>query len=497
MPTVNSESPKRRFFARLVRNWVSLVGAILVVSSWFAFFLLLTLDFFAPNRNPYLGILTYLVAPLFFLVGLILMGIGGLLQRRQNARAVAGAPPTRFSIDVSRPRDRRLLSGFAVAGAVFLLLTSVGSYQTYHVTESVQFCGQACHTPMKPQFVAYQNSPHARVDCTRCHIGPGAKRFVQAKYNGIHQLFATLSDDFKRPIHKTERIQINQQTCEQCHWPKRFIGNLDRTYTHFLADETNTAFSVRLLLKVGGADPTHGPVGGIHWHMNVANKIEYIATDEQRQVIPWVRLTDTNGVATEFRTASFKEDPATHTIRTMDCLDCHNRPAHHFRAPNDAVDLALAAGRIDAAIPLVKSNVVAALTGVYSTEADALQKIASFLSAKYLDQPKAAALIDEVQRLYQANFFPEMKADWRAYPNNLGHKEWPGCFRCHDGLHKTADGKTKIQASDCNSCHVILAQGNGEQLEKLNPKGYSFFHIDAINEDFSCNNCHTGAFPKE
>jgi hypothetical protein len=181
----------------------------------------------------------------------------------------------------------------------------------------------------------------------------------------------------------------------------------------------------------------------------------------------------------------------------MDCLDCHNRPAHHFRAPNDAVDLALAAGRIDPAMPLVKSNVVAALTGVYSTEAEALQKIESVLNAKYPAQPKTAALIDEVRRIYQANFFPEMKADWRAYPNNIGHKEWPGCFRCHDGLHKTADGKTKIHASDCNSCHTILAQGSGEQLEKLNAKGHSFFHIDAINEDFSCNNCHTGAFPKE
>ena len=258
---MNSESPKRRFFARLVRNWVSLIGAILVISSWFAFCLLLTLDFFAPKKNPYLGILTYLVAPLFFLLGLVLMGIGGLLQRRQNARVAAGAPPTRFTIDVSRPRDRRLLLGFAIGGAVFLLLTSVGSYQTYHVTESVQFCGQACHTPMKPQFVAYQNSPHARVECTQCHIGPGARNFVKAKFNGIHQLLATFSDDFKRPIYKTDKIQIDQQTCEQCHWPKRFVGNLDRTYTHFLADETNTAFSVRLLLKVGGADPTHGPVG--------------------------------------------------------------------------------------------------------------------------------------------------------------------------------------------------------------------------------------------
>jgi hypothetical protein len=351
---------------------------------------------------------------------------------------------------------------------------------------------------MKPEFTAYQNSSHARVECTACHVGPGTSAFVKSKINGMHQLLGVITGEYDRPI-KTpiKNLRPAQEICGECHWTEKFIGNLDRTYSHFLADETNSAFAVRLLLKVGGADPTRGPVGGIHWHMNVANKVEYFASDEQRQVIPWVRLTDANGVATEFRTADFKESPAAHMIRTMDCLDCHNRPAHQFRAPNDAVDIAMTAGRIDPAIPLVKSNSVAALTVVYSTEQDALQKIASFLAAKYPAQPKTAALIDEVQRIYKANFFPEMKADWRAYPNNLGHKEWPGCFRCHDGLHKAADGKRSIQASDCNSCHTILAQGSGEQLDKLDAKGHSFFHIDSINEDFSCNNCHTGAFPKE
>jgi nitrate/TMAO reductase-like tetraheme cytochrome c subunit len=494
---MNSEPPKRTFLPRLVRNWVSLIGAILIVASWFSFFLLLTLDFFAPDKNPYLGILTYLVAPFFFLLGLVLWSIGWLIQRRQAARAAPGAPATRFTIDISRPRDRKLLMGFALGGSIFLMITSIGSYETYEVTKSVQFCGQACHTPMEPQFVTYQHSPHARVECTSCHIGPGAKSFVKAKFNGLHQVFATISDEFPRPIHKTETIKINQMTCEQCHWPQRFVGNLDRTFTHYLADETNTPFTVRLSLKVGGADPTHGPVGGIHWHMNVANKVEYIATDLTKQVIPWIRLTDSNGVATEFRVADFKDDPAKHTIHTMDCLDCHNRPAHHFRSPNDAVDLAMAAGQIDPSLPWVKSNVVASLVQTYATKAEALQKIADFLGSKYPGTPTLGSLLTEVQRIYQNNFFPEMKADWRAYPNNVGHKEWAGCFRCHDGLHKTEDGKRSVKASDCNTCHTILAQGSGAELEKLNAKGHTFFHIDAPNEDFSCNNCHTGAFPKE
>ncbi len=493
---MSTETPKKPIFSRLVRNWLSLVGVILIFSSWFAFFLLFTIDMFAREKNPYIGILTYLVAPMFFLLGLGIWVVGWLVQRRQIARAGVGAPPARFIIDISRQRDRRILLGFVIGGAVFLLITSVGSYETYHATKSVQFCGQACHTPMEPQFVAYQNSPHARVGCTDCHIGPGAKSFVKAKFNGLHQVFATAAGNFERPIHFGHNIEINQKTCEQCHWPQRYVGDLDRTYTHFLADETNTQFSVRLLLKVGGGDPTHGPVGGIHWHMNIGNKVEYIATDEHKQVIPWVRFTDTNGVVTTFEASDFNDDPGRHAIERMDCLDCHNRPAHHFRPPNDAVDLAMASGRIDPSMPLAKSNVVAALIQPYSTRQEAQQKIADVLQASYPADPRLGSLVAEVQKIYQLGFFPEMKTDWRAYPNNVGHKEWAGCFRCHDGLHKTSDGKATLGASDCNSCHTILAQGNGADLDKLSSKGLAFFHIDAEYQDFSCNKCHTGAFPK-
>ena len=296
---MNPDPQKRHLFARIVPNWTGLAGAILVVSSWFAFFLLLTLDFFAAVKSPYLGILTYLVAPFFFLLGGVLMVTGWFIHRFHSRHATPEVPLTRFTIDISQPRHRKILLAFAVASAVFLLITSIGSYETYQVTKSVQFCGQACHEPMQPQYVAYQNSPHARVECTACHIGPRAESFVKAKFNGLHQVFATAKNDFQRPIRLSGAIDINQETCEQCHWPKRHIGSLERNYTHFLADETNTLFGVRLLLKVGGGDPTHGPAGGIHWHMNLANKVEYIASDEQQQVIPWVRLTQANGAVAE------------------------------------------------------------------------------------------------------------------------------------------------------------------------------------------------------
>jgi nitrate/TMAO reductase-like tetraheme cytochrome c subunit len=478
-------------------NWISLIGLIISAGGIFAFILLFAIDIFAHDGNPYMGLLAYVVAPFFMLLGAAIAIFGAWLHRKRLRKSGVETGPPAFSIDLSRKRDRHVLAGVAVGAILFLLLTAFGSYQTYSYSESVQFCGQACHTPMKPEFVAYQHSPHARIDCVECHVGHGAEAYVKAKINGVHQLIGVITGNYDRPI-KTPipNLRPAQDTCEQCHWPNRYVGRIDKTYEHFLADETNTPFSVRLSLNVGGGDPEHGQAGGIHWHMNLANKVEYIATDPQRQVIPWVRFTDSSGKVTEYRTADFKDDPSQHKIRTMDCMDCHNRPAHNFKTPNEAVDMAMASGKIDPSIPWVKSNVVATLVASYSTEDEALAQIAETLNAKYPGEAKIAPAIAAAQTIFKHNIFPEMKADWRAYPNNIGHKEWSGCFRCHDGNHKSADARS-IKASDCNSCHTILAQGSGDQLQQLSAKGHSFFHIDAINEEFSCNNCHTGAFPRE
>jgi nitrate/TMAO reductase-like tetraheme cytochrome c subunit len=477
-------------------NWLSLIGLIISIGGFFAFVLLFLIDMFAHDGNPYMGLLAYLVAPAFMILGIGIACLGAWLHRKHLKTAAPQKAPA-ITIDLNRPRDRKVLIGVIVGAAVFLMLTAFGSYQTYSYTESVQFCGQACHTPMKPEFVAYQNSPHAKIDCVECHVGHGAGAYVKAKLNGVHQLVGVMTGEYDRPI-KTPipNLRPAQDTCERCHWADRYVGQLDRTYQHYLADETNTPFAVRLSLNVGGGTSEYGKSGGIHWHMNLANKVEYIAIDEQRQVIPWVRFTGSAGKVTEYRTADFTNSIAGYPIRRMDCLDCHNRPAHDFHAPNEAVDIAISTGKIDSSIPWIKSNVVAALIAPYATENEALGKIAASLRTAYPNESRAENAITAAQTIFKKNFFPEMKADWRAYPNNIGHKEWAGCFRCHDGLHKSADARS-ISASDCNSCHTILAQGSGDQLSQLNAKGHAFFHIDAVNEEFSCNNCHSGAFPKE
>jgi nitrate/TMAO reductase-like tetraheme cytochrome c subunit len=464
---------------------------VVVVGSLFSFFLLLLLDALAHFANPYVGILTFLVAPTFLVMGLFLALLGAFLRHRQILKTSGPLPALR--IDLSRPRDRRMLGFFLAGSVLFLLVSALGSYQTYHFTESVQFCGQACHGVMKPEYVTYLHSPHARVACAECHIGKGANWYVRSKLSGTYQVYATMADKYPRPIPTpVKNLRPAQETCEECHWPQKFVGNLEHTFYSFLSDETNTPFTVRMLLNVGGGDATHGPVGGIHWHMNVGNKIEYVASDEARQKIPYVRVTElSQGVVTEFRSPRFTNTVDEASLRRMDCMDCHNRPAHRYQTPNSAVSLAMALGRIDRGLPSVKSNAVYVLTQSYTNQTQALQNIATTLSQRYPNDPRIRPAIDAVQLIYKDNFFPEMKASWKVYPDNIGHKDWPGCFRCHDGLHKTADGKRSIKANDCNACHTILAQGSGAELDQLTPKGQKFKHPGDEVEG-GCNDCHTG-----
>ena len=169
----------------------------------------------------------------------------------------------------------------------------------------------------------------------------------------------------------------------------------------------------------------------------------------------------------------FTDDPTKYKIRRMDCMDCHSRPAHKIHTPNDAVDLALMTNRLDASIPWVKAKVVTALTQPYATTAEAEQGIAKSLHQAYPDPARAGLIIEEAQRIYRANFFPEVKTDWRTHPDFVGHKNWNGCFRCHDGKHVAAGGKMSIKASDCRS-HLILAQGDPEGMKQISAQGDDF-----------------------
>jgi hypothetical protein len=476
-------------------NWISLAGFVLAGSSIFAFLLLFALDLTGRDAgNPYLGILCYVVAPGFLFLGAAVTLYGAWRHRRRLTRALEGQPP-RMAIDLSRPRDRRVLLWFAFGAATFLLVTAVGSYQTFVYTESNQFCGEVCHTVMSPEYSAYHRSAHARVACVECHVGSGATWYIKAKVNGTHQLLDVLTGRYSRPIPvPVQSMRPASETCEQCHWPEKYSGSIERTFNHFLADAKNTPYTVRLLVNVGGGSPAQGPVGGVHWHMNISKKVEYYATDVQRQIIPWVRVTSQDGTVTVYRTSAFKGDPEPAKIRQMDCIDCHNRPAHRYASPNDAVDEAMDLGRIDAKLPSIKKTAVDLLTKPYSTQDEATAAIGQALDADYAGAPSLATTVAAVQAVYRENFFPEMKADWSKYPDNVGHLDSAGCFRCHDAKHSVGGLGKQMPATDCNSCHTILAQGHGAELATVAPAGLAFRHpsSDIAGLGLLCNDCHSG-----
>jgi nitrate/TMAO reductase-like tetraheme cytochrome c subunit len=492
IPTPTSQPAPSR--GSLWRNWISLAGLIVAGGGLFAFFLLFAIDKLSGSHNPYIGILSYIVAPAFLIFGLLVSAAGAWVQRRQLKRHPE-APAPRLYIDFDRPHDRKVMAYFSAGTITFLMLTALGSYQTYHITESNAFCGQVCHTVMQPEFTTYKRGVHARVGCVECHIGSGAEWYVKSKLSGSYQLYSVTFNKYSRPIGTpVHNLRPAQDTCEKCHWPEKYTGNLDRTYAHFLSNNNNTPYSVRMLLHIGGGSDAHGPVSGIHWHTSTANNVEYYATDPQRQKIPWVRVTDAQGKSTVFRTADYKGEPPAGEIRRMDCIDCHNRPAHRYQTPNDAVEQALARGRFDARLPNVKRTVVGLLTGKYDTEEQAVTKITAGLREKYAGQPGLDQAVATAAEIYRQNFFPLMKADWSAYPDNKGHKDSAGCFRCHDNQHEAvgSPGK-KIAASDCTTCHSIVTQGKGEELANFSLKGFPFKHPDGdVPDGVLCNDCHNG-----
>lgn len=476
------------------RNWLSFSGLVLAGAALFAFLFLFVIDQWGPGAgNPYIGILSYVVAPAFLFAGIIIFLVGGWWERRHRRSNLSGRP-RRLKIDLGDPKTRWRLLYYGAGAMSFLLLTAIGSYQTYHITETNEFCGLVCHTVMEPEYTTYHEGPHARVACVTCHVGSGAGAYAAAKLNGAHQLLGVITGDYQTPIPTPVRnLRPARETCEQCHWPEVHSGNLEKTYYRYLSDEENTEFTVRLLLHVGGGVDRGTHAGGIHWHTNSDIKIEYYSPDERRQEIPWIRVTKADGTVDEYLDPEFEGEVDKGNLRTMDCIDCHNRPAHRFLSPNDAVDEALHLGRIDRGLTSVKRQVVDLLAGDYASVDEALVAIDAGLRENYPDHDELEAVVTEVQSIYRANFFPAMKSDWLAYPDNSGHKDWAGCLRCHNGYHELVGNPDQLlPANDCNSCHTILAQGSGDDLKSLAPEGIEFAHPGDDVTGWLCNDCHEG-----
>jgi len=499
-PNASTELTGIARLRQLTRNPISVVGLALSVVALGNILFLFFVDLTNPHPSPYVGILAFMIAPGFLIFGLALIAFGAFYSRRRQ-RQSAGLP-NYLRLDFSDPAQRGVAAFFLAFMVVFIGMSVIGSYKAYEFTDSVSFCGQLCHSVMAPEFTAYQESPHARVACVDCHVGAGATWYVKSKLSGTRQVFKTALGTFPRPIPTPiQNLRPAQETCEQCHWPEKFYGSQLKVFNHYASDEKNTPRQIRLLIHTGGGNPATGEPGGIHWHMNIANEISYLATDPQRQNITYIHVKDKQGRVTDYYAKDANKDQiAKATLHRMDCVDCHNRPTHIYVPPEVSVDRSFTAHKLDITLPYLKQQSVAALTGSYATNDAAMQGIAKtiyeFYGSKYPDVAKEKeheirAAIDEVQRIYRVSFFPEMKLDWKTHPNNIGHFYSSGCFRCHDGNHVSAEGK--VVRKDCGICHTVLDQREGAGNLASVP-GIDFKHPVDLGDmtAVTCSDCHTG-----
>jgi hypothetical protein len=453
-------------------NPISLVGVILTTSAGVTLVGFWAFEILRGGPvHPYAGIVLFLVLPGIFALGLVLMP-AGLLWRwrrmRKRGELPGDYPPVRFS-----QRSVRNAAVFVVVATMLnVAILGTGSYRGVEYMDSPQFCGMTCHKVMAPEYSAYIGSPHSRVACVQCHIGPGASWFVRSKLSGARQLIAVARETYSRPIPSPVReLRPARETCEQCHWPRKFAGDKLIVRTKHADDEANTPLFTVLLMKIGG----HSGRGaaGIHGrHLDETERVRYVSTDGRRQVIPAVSYLDDAGKMVDYLSEDAAgKPPAGGERRTMDCMDCHNRPTHAFDLPERAVDRALADGRISRALPFVRKKSVELLRADYPDRDAAARELGARLAEFYRREypqvyesrrPDVEAAGAGIRDIYLRNIFPNMRVTWGTYPNNLGHEDFPGCFRCHDDKHRAADGRVITQ--DCNACHSVLA------MEESNPK---------------------------
>jgi nitrate/TMAO reductase-like tetraheme cytochrome c subunit len=486
----------------LYRNGVSFFGLLVVALGAALMLFSFLLELSSDRPTPYLGIVTYLFLPAVIGLGILIFLYGmrreSLRRRRSNSEDVPAYP----RLDLNDPRHRTRFAFWLIAATLLLVLLAIGAYNGFKFTESVTFCGQVCHTVMEPEFTMYKNSSHARVPCVECHVGSGATWYVKSKLSGLRQVYAVLTDNYQRPIPTPiDHLRPARETCEHCHWPEKFYGAQMVQIPHFRHDEKSTFEQISLALKTGGGRADLHGGEGIHWHMAIANQVRFVAVDPGLQHIAIVKVTRRDGSAAEYRNTELKMPPGPHRERLMDCMDCHNRPSHRVEAPEDAINRAMASGAIVRDLPWMKAIAVDALVQKYEDRESArrgiLERLKSYYEKAHPEIAKLRAADIEkaalhIIAIHERNVFPKMKVGFGTYPENIGHRNWPGCFRCHGGRHATADGK--VLSGECTLCHTAplrgppAALGAPTQIAKADWHPYPLIGKHA---ELLCHQCHT------
>ena len=463
--------------------------------------------YFYEDTSSYLGLFIFIIIPGFLIIGLVIIPIGMMIEvKRRKKRELEYIKKGWPIIDLNVSRYRNAILIFGIGTIVLFILSSIGSYEAFHYTESVEFCGTLCHDVMEPEYVAYQNSPHARVACVACHVGTGADWYMRSKLSGLRQVYAVLTDDFERPIGTPiHDLRPARETCEECHWPEKFYSRNLRQTKHFLTDSLNTQWDITLQMKIGPEQSALGLSEGIHWHINPNVKIDYIPKRDNRKDIPWVKYTNLEtGEVTIYEdeeNALSEKKMAAAVERNMDCMDCHNRPSHHYFTPQEFIDHGLISGAIPKDLPFIKKIAMDLFIDPYDTKDTAIHTIKTYTKEYYAEnmpeilETREADIDKAIEGMieeFSKNIFPEMLVSWDEYDSHIGHKTYNGCFRCHDDNHKSEDGK--VISKDCNIFNTIVLQGKpGEEQFSSVADALDFIHPKELEDGWEedlCTECH-------
>lgn len=490
-------------------NYISYLGSIIALIAWVTLLFFVIQIYVFRVDNVYFDLYTFIATPAFLVLGLLLIPVGMYFYRRKLKKGVQVSDEKLLVINLRDAKTRNAILIFITVSVFFVISTVIGSYKAFHYTESVEFCGKLCHKVMQPEYVAYQNSPHARVTCAECHVGEGADFYVKSKMSGMRQVYKYLAGTYPTPIATPiENLRPARETCEKCHWPQKFYTNALRREKYFLADSANTEWDIVLNMKIGASHEALGLSEGIHWHINPDFQIDY-KSNAKRDTIFWVRIVNNKtGVETVYKDDELDantEEFAKFESRGMDCMDCHNRPSHEFRSPSKYVNDLFASDNILVSIPWLKGAAMEALKLPYSTTDSAKtgikSKIINFYKEKYpivynKFSKEILSAIDAIEGVYFLNAFPEMKVNYSVYPRHIGHLETNGCFRCHNNRFKSPSGK--VISKDCNLCHTIVAQGKSDSIKYIGINdALNFIHpVDVGNswKKVNCMDCHKRLF---
>ena len=488
------------------KNWLTIIGSIIAGINLGIIILLFIISTIFDMESTNLGLFIYVILPGFMILGLILIPAGMIRERKIQSKMSDKSEARLPRIDLNDPRHKNAFVIFTIATVIILFLSTLGSFEAYHITESVEFCGTLCHEVMEPEYTAYQKSPHANVTCVECHVGSGASWYVKSKISGLRQIYAVMTNDFSRPIETPlHDLRPAMETCEKCHWPEKFYSRSLRTIKYFMTDPENSEWDIILQMKTGPEYSELGLQEGIHWHINPLIDVSYKSENDKREIITWVKYTDKiTGKVNIYRNENITVSDSSLALsesKSMDCIDCHNRPSHIYRSPAAYFDEAMITGAISQEIPSIKQVSMGILGEKFTDKDTALMKIKEGINSYYksefagfysANKPLIEKAIDAIQKGFSQNTFPSMKVSWDVYPDHIGHQESEGCFRCHNDQFISESGR--IISKDCNLCHTIIGQGKPGMMTYTTIKdSLEFEHPVDIGtdwKDISCSECH-------